>query len=239
MAAVTGAVLGAGAAIYGASKSSKAAKQSANAQVQAADTATAEQRRQFDLSRNDQMPWLQTGTWALDQQKKALQGDWSGFNNSPDYQFALDQGFKGLDRSAASKGRLYSGGYGEDLTKFGQGLATQNYGNYMNRLAGLSNTGQTSANSLGLLGANYANNAAQNTIGAGDARASGYTNSANSWGNAASQIGGIAGNYFGNKSSTYGAPSGGYGSVMPAMSWDNGTYSGIGSPSWNSLYGGN
>lgn len=197
------AAIGAIGAIGGGLIANKGAKDAAKAQTKAADTATAEQRRQYDITHADQMPWLQTGTWALDQQKKALTGDWSGFMQSPDYQYALDQGFKGLDRSAAARGRLYSGGYGEDLTKFGQGLATQNYGNYMNRLAGLSNTGQTTANSLGVLGANYANNAAQNTIGAGNARASGYINQANSYGNALNQLGGIAGNYFGSKGGFY------------------------------------
>lgn len=190
-------------AIGGALISSKASKSAAKAQTQAADQATAEQQRQYDLSRQDQMPWLQTGTWALDQQKKALGGDWSGFQNSPDYQFALDQGFKGLDRSAAAKGRLYSGGYGEDLTKFGQGLATQNYQNYMNNLGRLSNTGQSTASGLGLLGANFANNAAQNTIGAGQARASGYMDQGNAYGNAFNQLGGLAGNYFGNQGGFY------------------------------------
>lgn len=189
--------------IGGAALANKGAKDAAKAQTKAADQATAEQRRQYDLTRSDQMPWLQTGTWALDQQKKAMMGDWSGFNQSPDYQYALDQGVKMQDRSAASRGRLYSGGYGEDLTKFGQGLATQNYGNYMNRLAGLSNTGQTSANALGGFGANMANNIAQNTIGAGQARASGYMNQANNYGNALNQLGGIAGDYFGSKGGFY------------------------------------
>lgn len=52
------AILGAGASAYAASKSSKAAQQ-------ASDAATAEQRRQFDMTRQDQMPWLQAGNAAL------------------------------------------------------------------------------------------------------------------------------------------------------------------------------
>lgn len=151
-----------------------AANKSASATEKASKQSLAEQKRQFDLSRSDQMPWLDTGKWALGQQKNALTGDWSGFMQSPDYQYALDQGFKGLDRSAAARGRLYSGGYGEDLTKFGQGLATQNYGNYMNRLAGLSGSGQTSANALGILGQNYANSYADNKYNAAAARSSAY-----------------------------------------------------------------
>lgn len=205
---VGAAIGGAVASVGGGLIANKGAKSASKAQAKSADAATAEQRRQFDLSRADQMPWLDTGKWALGQQKNALQGDWSGFTNSPDYQFALDQGFKNMDRSAASRGRLYSGGYGEDLTKFGQGLATQNYGNYMNRLAGLSDTGQTTASGLGVLGANYANNAGQNMMAAGNARASGYANQANILGNTVGQLGQIGANYFGSMQKPYSTPGG-------------------------------
>ncbi len=169
------------------------ANKSASAQEKASKQSLAEQKRQFDLSRADQMPWLDTGKWALGQQKNALMGDWSGFYNAPDYQYALEQGLKTQDRSAASKGRLYSGGYGEDLTKFGQGLATQNYGNYMNRLAGLSNTGQTTASNLGVLGQNYANQYADSKYNAANARSSAY----NRYGNAAKTGLEQVGSYFG------------------------------------------
>ena len=152
MAAITSAVIGAGAAIAGANKAAGAAKAGAKASQQATDATIAEQRRQFDLSRADQMPWLNAGKDALGNLQKLNSGDFSAFTQSPDYQFALDEGFKAMDRSAASRGRLYSGGYGQDLTKYGQGLATQNYGNYYNRLAALANVGQTTASGLGGLG---------------------------------------------------------------------------------------
>ena len=150
------------------------ANKQASATKDAAKNTIKEQARQFDLSRNDQMPWLNTGTWALDKQKQALNGDWSGFYDSPDYQWALDQGIKSQDRSAASKGRLYAGGYGEALTRFGQGLATQNYQNYMNNLGRLSDTGQSTASGLGVLGANYANQYGNQQTNIGNARASAY-----------------------------------------------------------------
>jgi hypothetical protein len=197
------AIIPAVASIGGAVIASKGAKSAAKAQTQAADQATAEQRRQYDLTRADQMPWLDTGKWALGQQKNALTGDWSGFYNSPDYAYALEQGMKGLDRSAASRGRLYSGGYGEDLTKFGQGLATQNYGNYMNRLAGLSGSGQTSANALGAFGQSSANQISQNLTNKGDARASGYANQYGAYGSALGGIGNTMNDYFNSKGGWY------------------------------------
>jgi 5-methylcytosine-specific restriction endonuclease McrBC GTP-binding regulatory subunit McrB len=192
--AITGAV-----GLYAANKSSKAAKDSTNAQTSASNATIAEQKRQYDLSRSDQMPWLNTGKWALGQQEAALKGDYSGFQNSPDYAFALSEGFKGLDRSAAAKGRMYSGGYGEDLTRFGQGLATQNYQGYMNNLGRLSNTGQGAAQNLGGLGQNYANafGTAQGNIA--NARTSAYNTQANNSIGLAGGFGNLAADWWGGQ----------------------------------------
>ena len=208
------AVIGGAVGLYGASKQAGAAKDAAKASQKATDATIAEQRRQFDLSRADQMPWLQTGQWALDGQKKALMGDYSGFMASPDYQFALDQGMKSLDRSAAASGRLYSGGYGQDLTKYAQGMATQNYQNYMNNLGRLSNTGQSTASNLGVLGQNYANAFGTAMTNNANARASSYQNQANAYTGAAFGLGNMAAGYYGSKMTPTTYPSNAMGQVM-------------------------
>lgn len=59
--------VGAAGAVASSSAQSKAAKSAANASQQATDATIAEQRRQYDLSRADQQPWLTTGTSALGQ----------------------------------------------------------------------------------------------------------------------------------------------------------------------------
>lgn len=59
--------IGAAGAVASSSAQSKAAKSAANASQQATDATIAEQRRQYDLSRADQQPWLTTGTSALNQ----------------------------------------------------------------------------------------------------------------------------------------------------------------------------
>lgn len=53
------------------------------------------------------------------------------------YQFDLDQGNQAINRSAAAKGQLNSGGVLAELAKYGQGMASQEYGNQTNRLADL------------------------------------------------------------------------------------------------------
>lgn len=167
MAAVTGTVVAAAATAYGANRSAKAAQGAAN-------TATGEQRRQFDLARQDQMPWLQAGTNALARLEAVNNGDYSGFMQSPDYLAALEQGTEAQNRAAAAVGNVSSGGTSADLMRFGQQLATQNLGNYTNRLLAMANGGQGAAQSLGGLGANAANQIGQYQLGAGQARASGY-----------------------------------------------------------------
>ena len=58
---------------------------------------------------------------------------------------AFTQGLQALDRSAASKGTLQSGGQAKGAQEFGQGLASQQYGNYFNRLLSLAGIGQGAA----------------------------------------------------------------------------------------------
>ena len=181
---------------YGADQQSKVGAKGAKGQEAASRYATDEQRRQFDITNANMQPWLQAGTWGLDQQRKFMEGDWSGFQNSPDYKFAVEQGFKGLDAGAAARGNLWGGGTDADRIALGQGLATQYAGNYWNRLAGLSNTGQSTANQLGGYGQAFATNAGNNAMNAANARASSYANTANAWGNYYGQLGQMAGDYY-------------------------------------------
>src|SRR5690348_184667 len=88
-------------------------------------------------------PYMQGGTSALDalMASYGLGGkpaDYSGFQNSPDYQFAQQSGVNALDRSGAARGHLFSGGQLKALTQFGQDNASQYLGNYRNGLQGLT-----------------------------------------------------------------------------------------------------
>ena len=205
---VAGATLAVG--LYSANQQKQAAKGAANAQKQAADAATEEQRRQFDLTRADQQPFLQAGQKAVGQMQALNSGDFSSFKQSPDFQFAFDQGLQGLDRSAAARGSLFSGGHSADVMQFGQGLASQNYNNFYNRLAGLSGTGQTSATSLGGLGANMANNIGNNLINAGNARASAFSANGDTNSQLAAGLGGTFNNWYQKNSANNGGGTGWY-----------------------------
>lgn len=202
MAAITSAVIVAAGTAYAANEQGKAAKAGQKGAQQSID----EQRRQYDQTRQDQMPWLQAGNWALDEQKKFLGGDWSGFQNSPDYKFAVDQGFKGLERGFAAGGAMGSGGADADRIALGQGLATQFSSNYWSKLAGLSNTGQATANNLGTFGQNAANQIGNEYGNMANARASSYAANANAF----AGVAGAFGDWYGANSKRNGGGTGWY-----------------------------
>lgn len=181
-----------GTALYGANQQKKGAQGAANATERANDAAIAEQRRQYDLTREDQQPWLQAGQSALGQLQQLNSGDFSSFKESPDYQFTFNQGLQGLDRSAAAGGMLTSGGADADRIAYGQGMAQQQYGNYYNRLAGLAGVGQQTASGLGSLGANMAGNVGNALMNTGQARASSYQQRADTNSQLGGALGGIA-----------------------------------------------
>ena len=62
--------------------------------------------------------------------------DPSSISKMPAYNFALDQGNQAINRSAAAKGMLNSGNVLAELAKYGQGMASQQYGNQVNMLSG-------------------------------------------------------------------------------------------------------
>ena len=139
------------------------------------------------------------------------------FQQDPGYAFRQSEGLKGINASAAARGGALSGGAVREAERFASGLASQEYGNAwnrfqsdqtnrFNRLAAIAGIGQTSANTLGQFGQNYAGNAANigmtnaaNTgelaLQASNARASGYMGSANAWSNALAGAGNALGNY--------------------------------------------
>lgn len=120
--------------------------------------------------------------------------NYNAFLNSPDYLWALQQGQQGLDRSAAAGGSLFSGGRLKEAAQYNQGMATQQLGNFQNRLASLAGIGTTANNNVSSALNSAGNNISQGLMGMGDARASGYTNAANARQAGYNQLFSLAGN---------------------------------------------
>lgn len=152
----------------------------ADAQLQAGQQANALLREMWQQTRTDQAPWRDAGAGAL-ASIQALLKDPSSVSRMPDYQFGLDEGAKALANSAAARGMTYSGQQGKALQKWGQDYAGSKLNESYNRLAGLAGIGQQATNQLGALGANYANNLANNIENQGNVQGSGYVGQGNAW----------------------------------------------------------
>jgi hypothetical protein len=179
----------------GALLSSQASQNAASTQADAANNASNQQMNMYNLSRQDVQPWLESGRNALGQlnsQMPQLTRSFSAadFQNDPGYQFNLQEGQKAIERSAAARGMLNSTSTMKDLSKYSQGMASQDYqnaynrfntdqSNTFNRLASLAGVGQTAA-SQNASGANSTGAAiGQNIQAAGNASAAGTVGSAN------------------------------------------------------------
>lgn len=109
---------------------------------------------------------------------------YGGFQASPMYDFTRREGLAAVEASAAARGGLYSGATMQALQQRGDDLASQEWWNYTNALAGMASAGQNAA------GMNA--NAAQNTANAvgnaygniGNAQAAGAIAQGNAWNNA-------------------------------------------------------
>jgi len=233
-AAIIGSSLVSGA--VGMSAASKAAK----AQTQAADQSAALQREMFNKQVELQAPFREAGLTA---QNKLLgylglsgapgdagygkyAGDFSmnDFTADPGYAFRLSEGNKALDRTAAARGGLLSGGAMKAAQRYGQDMGSQEYMNAFNRyqtnranqlnpLQSLMGAGQTGANTLTTAAGTLGTNLAENALGAGNARASGYVGQANALTNA-------LGTGINQYTSMYG---GNYGPTNPSLtnSWNS------------------
>ena len=191
-----------GAGLYGANQAKKGVKAQVEAgdraaalEQQSADKQLALQREIWEKQQKDQAPWLKQGQQAIGRLGDLMKpnADTSAMlKNDPSYQFRLKLGQQQLDRNNAASGMGYSGSQLKAAQNYGQDLASTEFGNYYNRLAGLASGGQQTAQSLGGMGNNYATGAS-NTLGnlsnartgilgqQANARASGYAASANAF----------------------------------------------------------
>lgn len=73
------------------------------------------------------------------------------FSGDPSYQFRFNQGQQAVERSMAARGMLGSGNELMELQKYGQDMASQEWGNEFNRLATLSGANSLMGSGLGQL----------------------------------------------------------------------------------------
>lgn len=192
------AVIGSNAAGKAGQTQAQAAEYAAQLQKQSADASLGFQKQVYDQTQANQAPFLQAGQSAVNTLSGLTSTPGQGLlqnypgqftaptaeqaQQTPGYQFTLGQGLQALDRGAAARGNLLTGGTMQAEQQYGQGLASQTYqqtfnnaltqyqnaynqfnqgqANTYNRLAGLAGTGQVSANQLASSGQQAANTTA-------------------------------------------------------------------------------
>lgn len=157
-------------------------------------------------------PYISTGQGALGQQnallglggQDAANTAMSNFQASPGYAYQVQQGLKGADAGAASRGMLRSGATMKAEETLGSNLANQDFGQYFGRLNALSG--------MGLQGAGLDNQATAIYNGV----LSGSTN----------QQATMNGNAAGTQASIYGAQANALGSTVNGAI-NNGTFNSL------------
>lgn len=201
-------LLGAGASLLSGFLGSTAATKASDTQAAATDKATALQAATIAQARADAQPWLDAGKAALQQYQGELGLSKTGaggtpfksqFQQTPGYQFQVDQGEKGVVNNMRALGLGGSGAALKALTKYRTGLADQTYQQYLDRLSGVSTGGQVAegnSSNQAIAGAQAVGQGIQDSAAA---TASGYVGSANAMtgalGNFSNNAGSALGNY--------------------------------------------
>ena len=205
------AAITAGATLVGGAISASGARSAASTQADAANRASDLQRQTYQEQTALNAPWREAGLTGQNRLMELLglggnagaagYGKYSrdfgmqDFQQDPGYAFRLSEGQKSLDRQAAARGGLISGGALKAATRYGQDMGSQEYGNAFNRyqtnrtnqlqpLGNLMASGQAATNQQAAQAGQYGQNAG-NLIGqAGQATAAGQMGAANTWNNA-------------------------------------------------------
>lgn len=169
--------VGAVGAVAGGIISSNGAQSAARTNATEADKSLAAQQSNFDATTANNKPFLTTGTSALNQLARLYGLDTvdangntvkgsgtsqnidpnSTFYQTPDYQFALNQGIKGIDAGAAARGGLDSGATRKAEMAYAGNLASGQFNTYASRLMQAAGLGQSAANSQANAGQANAN----------------------------------------------------------------------------------
>lgn len=186
--------------LLGGSSKKKAAGKAAAAQIEFAQKGLDETKRQFDISRADQLPWLETGKEALGEQADLLglngidtqEASIASLKDSPLFKALFGAGEEAIMANASATGGLRGGNVQRSLADFGSDTLSQVIERQLANLGGISSQGGATGAGLGALGADAASAMAklfgqQGSAKAGKYLAKGAINAQN-WSNAGSFI---------------------------------------------------
>jgi hypothetical protein len=204
----------AAASLIGGAMQSRQVGKAQAAEREQQDKALQLQQRMYEEGVARQQPFLQGGTEDYNRLRAMMMGGPGAAQQflqmDPGYGFRMSEGLKALEGGAAARGGMFSGNALRAAQQYGQNLASQEFGNAYNRLAGLAQIGPAAAGVMNTLGQNYASGAG-NIYGAmGQTAGQAQLARGSIYGNMLNQLGGIGGRAFGAPSvpATGGFPSG-------------------------------
>ena len=162
MAAITGAVIAAGSAVGSVVSSRRASKEASKTQRRGTTASLEEQRRQFDLTREDLAGFRERGGLAGEEEAaflglrgpEAEQAALGRFRESPGQVFLRERQERALLRNQAAIGGLGGGNVRTALQEQAFGIASQQLGERKDRLSQIAGRGAGVAQTGGLIGAN-------------------------------------------------------------------------------------
>lgn len=169
----------AGASIIGGLAQAGAASSAAKSQERAANRQINLQRDVYKDQRKLFQPYRQSGRIANNALNYELglrenaPANYRGFEATPGYQFALQEGLGAVQGSAAARGNLNSGATLQALQERGQGIAQLERDKWLDRLYGQVGMGQASVAGTAAAGQNYATGASNALANIGNAQAAG------------------------------------------------------------------
>jgi hypothetical protein len=144
------AIAGVGSALIQNSSDRKARHAAGAFMEQGTAQAKGDINKYFGMAEQGFDPWITAGTGAENiiadlngvNGPEAQSAAYERFKSDPSYRFQVDQANQALQRSAIGGNKnLFSGNFADASNRLNQGLASQSYGNYYNRLMGMSDTG--------------------------------------------------------------------------------------------------
>jgi hypothetical protein len=210
-----------GSAVVGANAQKKAAKSAAAASDRANAENNALQREIYGKNEGYLKPYISQGQTAAGQINNLLATNpyaastGATFQADPGYQFRFNEGMRGVQQANAATNTRLSGSAQKALLGYGQGMASQQYGdwwnrdqaqlannnnrigNYLNDLSGTRGAGLSAGSALAGVGTNYAGQVGQNNWDAAQVQGNAALVSANATNGMLNSIGQVGGNLLG------------------------------------------
>ena len=224
------AIIIAAAQMYSAYQSSRSAKKAAEAQRSAAEQGIGAELEMYYQSREDMAPWREAGGRSLNALSGLMEKGPGAFKESPSYRFTLGEGMKGIERAKSATGRLGSGSFVKDATRYAEGMASTEYDNFLRRYyeslnphLAVAGMGQVGATQTAQAGQSTANALANLYLQKGQAGAAGIMGSTYPYAQLANWGAGNAMNWYMMNQGKGAAPQSG-GNALTAEEIDQATY---------------